>query len=76
MKFLKVALPNISIALSISMLVILILDSYNPMMGFLIGVPFQALTVLTCVSSIATGIVLYAGQFKKRRKTSAKQVKS
>lgn len=69
MKYLKKALPNLSISLSVSMLVILILDSYNPMMGFLMGTPFQVLTVLTCVSSIATGIVLYASQFKKRRKT-------
>ncbi len=69
MKYLKNALPNISISLSVSMLVILVLDSYNPMMGFLMGTPFQVLTVLTCVSSIATGIVMYAGQFKKRCKT-------
>lgn len=75
MKFLKNALPNLSISLSVSMLVILILDSYNPMMGFLMGTPFQVLTVLTCVSSIATGIVLYASQFKKRRKTPSAMAK-
>ena len=71
MKFLKVALPNISISFAISLLVVLILDSYNPMMGFLMGTPFQILVVMTCISAIATGIVLYASQFKKRRKTAS-----
>lgn len=76
MKFLKIALPNISISLAISLLVVLILDNYNPMMGFLMGTPFQILALLTCVSAIATGIVLYASQFKKKKKVGSFKEKS
>ena len=32
----------------------------NPMMGFLVGTPFLVLAASTCLSSIATGIFLYA----------------
>ena len=36
------------------------LDLRNPMMGFLVGAPFLVLAACTCLSSIATGILLYA----------------
>lgn len=67
MKFWRAFLPNITIALNIALLVVFYLDLRNPMMGFLVGVPFLTLAVLCGVSSIATAIVLYADYRKKNR---------
>ena len=58
MKFLKAVLPNISIALSLSLLVIV--DNRNPMMGFLRSVQAQILIAVAAVIAIATAAVLYA----------------
>lgn len=69
MKFLKAILPNISIALSISLLVVILLDNRNPMMGFLEGAPFLVLAVLTCAASVATAAVLYAQWRKPERRS-------
>lgn len=59
MKFLNALLPNLTISLNLVLLIVLYLNSRNPMMGFLIGAPFLVLTILTCVCSLATAIVLY-----------------
>lgn len=74
MRFLKGILPNISIALSICLVVVVYLDRRNPMMGFLMGAPFFTLAVACAVTSIATAIVLYAQwrKPKKRRKKAEK----
>ena len=72
MRFLKGALPNISLALSIAMLVVVYIDRRNPMMGFLSGAPFFVLALLTGLASIVTAIVLYhtwRKPKKSRRKT-------
>ena len=59
-KFLKAVLPNISIALSLSLLVLVIVDNRNPMMGFLRSVQAQILIAVAAVIAIATAAVLYA----------------
>lgn len=59
MIFLRTVLPNVSIALNISMLVVIYLDMRNPMMGFLVGWPFLILVALSVAASIATAVVLY-----------------
>lgn len=60
MKFLNALLPNLTISLNLVLLVVLYVDSRNPMMGFLMGAPFMVLEIAACVCSIATAIVLYA----------------
>ena len=60
MKFLNAVLPNISIALSLSLLVLVIVDNRNPMMGFLRSVQAQILIAVAAVIAIATAAVLYA----------------
>ena len=60
MKFLKAVLPNISIALSLSLLVLVIVDNRNPMMGFFRSVQAQILIAVASVIAIATAAVLYA----------------
>ncbi|MBR5616711.1 MAG: hypothetical protein IKW50_00855 [Oscillospiraceae bacterium] len=60
MKFLNALLPNLTISLNLVLLIVLYLNSRNPMMGFLTGAPFLVLAILTCVCSLATAIILYA----------------
>lgn len=75
MRFLKGALPNISLALTICLMVVVYLDRRNPMMGFLSGAPFFILALLTCVASIATSVVLYCEWRKpKKRRRKAEKV--
>lgn len=75
MRFLKGALPNISLALSVVMLVVVYIDRRNPMMGFLSGAPFFILALLSGIASIATAIVLYSSWRKpKKRKKKAEKV--
>lgn len=74
MRFLKGVLPNISLCLSICLVVVVYLDRRNPMMGFLIGAPFFALVVCCAVASIATAVVLYS-QWRKPKKHKKKAEK-
>ena len=75
MRFLKGALPNISLALSVVMLVVVYLDRRNPMMGFLSGPPFFILALLAGLASIATALVLYHSWRKpKKRRRKAEKV--
>ena len=60
MKFLRATLPNLTSSLNLALLIGFYLDLRNPMMGFLVGAPFLVLAACTCLSSIATGIFLYA----------------
>lgn len=60
MRFLKAVLPNITIALNLSLLVVCYLDMRNPMMGFLVGTPSYTLAALSCICSIVSSIVLFA----------------
>ena len=69
MKFLRAMLPNLTIALNISLLVIVYLDQRNPMMGFLMGTPFQMLSALCALCSIMTAVVLY-GDWRKSGRNS------
>lgn len=59
MRFLKAVLPNLTIALSASLLILAVLNEFNPRMGFLQGKPALLLTGLCCLSSIACALVLY-----------------
>ena len=65
MRFWKAALPNLSIALNIALLIVIYLDRRNPMMGFLAGAPFTVLAAGTCICSIASAAVLY-GSWRSR----------
>jgi len=75
MRFLKGALPNFSLALSLALVVVVYLDRRNPMMGFLMGAPFFTLVVLTAAASVATALVLYSSWRKpKKRRRKAEKV--
>jgi hypothetical protein len=64
MKFLRAMLPNLTIALNISLLVVVYLDQRNPMMGCLMGTPFLTLAALCALCSIVSAGLLY-GDWRK-----------
>ncbi|MBQ7800707.1 MAG: hypothetical protein IJ375_00120 [Oscillospiraceae bacterium] len=78
MRFWRAALPNLSIALNIALLIVIYLDRRNPMMGFLVGAPFTVLAACACICSIATAAVLYGGwrnRGKSRKNTEIPDLK-
>lgn len=77
MKFLKAALPNLTISLNLALLIVIYLDLRNPTMGFLVGTPFLVLIGTTCLCSILTAMVLYGSwrSGKKRREVQEKMYK-
>ncbi len=72
MRILKVLLPHVTIALAMCLVVVLILDIYNPMMGFLVGGPFQVLVISEAVCTLATSVLFICRPYKKRRRSRGK----
>ena len=66
MKFLKSFLPNLTIVLSIALVILLYLDNRNPMMGFLYGKPFMLLGVSLALCSISVSILYYVSWQKEK----------
>ena len=60
MKFFRAVLPNLSISLQLVLVVLVILDIFNPHVGLLSGAPFVILFTAAAACSIATAVVLYA----------------
>ena len=75
MRFFRGILPHISIALNICLIVVVYLDRRNPMMGFLMGMPFIVLVGAVAVCSIATAVTLYS-QWRKPKNVSRNRKKS
>ncbi len=71
MRFWRAALPNLTIALNLALMIVIYLDMRNPMMGFLIGTPFAVLVASCCVCSIASAIVLYSSWRRMKQKNAA-----
>ena len=72
MRILKMFLPHFTIALAVALVVVVILDIYNPMMGFLVGRPFQILVVLEVLCAMATSVCYICRPYKKRRSPRGK----
>ena len=68
MKFLRAAIPNLSMALNIALLIVIYLDRRNPMMGFLVGMPFLVLAASACLCSMITALIVY-GDWRRRGRT-------
>ena len=58
-RFLEKILPHLSVALSITIVFVVYLDSRNPMMEFLFGTPFFLLCIANLVVSVALGFLRY-----------------
>ena len=67
MRFFKAVLPNINISFAVALIVVTILNEFNPMMGFLQGRPAAVLIVISSVLTIINGIVLYSSWRKSRK---------
>ena len=68
MKFLKRVLPNLSISLTLALTVLVILDWYNPMLGFLSGLYFHIFFGLCALANLLTAAVLYGWSRRARRR--------
>ncbi len=69
MRILKMLLPHFTITLAVALTVVVILDVYNPMMGFLVGKPFQILVVLEVLCSLATSLCFIFRPYHKEKKS-------
>lgn len=65
-RFWRAVLPNLTISLILATLTVVILDSFNPMMGFMTGLAFQILLAATLLCALAVCIVCYR-QWRHRR---------
>lgn len=73
MKILRNFIPHFSIALNVSLLVVIYCDLRNPMMGFLVGTPFLVLVGACVVCSIISALILCVGlRSKKARENPVK----
>lgn len=70
MRILKKLLPHLTIALAVALLVVVIVDGYNPRMGFLMGKPFQILTIAEILCTLVTSLfcIFSPGSKTKRPK--------
>ena len=77
MKFWRAALPNLCISLWLALLTLVILDQFNPMLGFLKGKAFLVLVGLCAFSSLSCAILLYHDSRKRasRRLRKAAQAR-
>ena len=75
MRILKMLLPHFTIALAVALTVVVILDVYNPMMGFLMGRPFRILVILEVFCSLATSLCFLLSLYNKGKKTAGKYEK-
>ena len=69
MRFFHAVIPNLAISLNIALMVVIYLDMRNPMMGFLVGKPFQVLAVSCFAASVISAVVLY-GSYRKQKNQS------
>ncbi len=67
MRFWRAVLPNLTISLILALLTVVILDSFNPMMGFMEGPAFRILLVVTLLCALAVCVVCYR-QWRRRKK--------
>ena len=58
MKLFSRFLPHLSLVLSVSLIVVSILNSRNPAMGFLLSTPGLVLTLLTGVCGAVSAVML------------------
>ena len=74
MKFWRAFLPNLCISLWLALLTLVILDSFNPMLGFLKGRAFLVLVILCALCSFASAITLYADWRRAQRRRRRRRI--
>ena len=59
MRFFRAILPNLAIALQLALIVLVILDVFNPHIGLLSGLPFVVLFAAAVLAAVVTAALLY-----------------
>lgn len=73
-RILEKFLPHLSIALSITIVFVVYLDSRNPMMEFLFGTPFYLLCIANMVVSVAMGLQRYLLRARKKEQEKEEKI--
>ena len=73
MKFWRVTVPNLCISLWLALLTLVILDQFNPMLGFLKGKAFLVLVGLCAIASLSSAVTLYGSWRRERRRAVDEQ---
>ena len=73
MKFWKAWIPNLCISLWLALLTLVVLDSFNPTIGFLRGRAFLVLVGLCALSSLSSAVTLYGSWRRERRRAVDEQ---
>ena len=68
MKFWRAIVPNLCISLWLALLTLVVLDSFNPTIGFLRGRAFLVLVGLCAFCSLSSAITLYGSWRRERRR--------
>ncbi len=66
MKIFRAILPNLTISLQLALIVLVILDVFNPHVGLLSGAPFVLLFAAAALCAVVTAIASYADWRKNR----------
>ena len=74
MNFWRSIVPNLCISLWLALLTLVILDQYNPMLGFLKGRAFLVLVILCAFASMASAITLYGDRRRALRRRRRRRV--
>ena len=57
MRFLRSFLPHLSLALALGLIVLVVLDNFNPMMAFLTSRPSKIFMLAVCLSSVVVSLI-------------------
>ena len=74
MKFWKAFMPNLCISLWLALLTLVILDQFNPLIGFLKGRAFLVLVTLCAIASISSAVGLYRGYRRALRRRRRRRI--
>ena len=59
-------------ALAACMIVVMVVDQYNPMMGFLRGQPMETYLLLLCAACIGEAMAIYFPEKRKPRRSQGR----
>lgn len=69
--FIKYILPHLLLCMALGLVLIVVLDGYNPMMGFLTSDVSKAYIYILCALAVLTAL-LYIGEIQIRSKNKGK----
>ena len=70
--FIKYILPHLLLSMALGLVLIVVLDGYNPMMGFLTSQVSKIYICILCALAVLTAL-LYIGETQTKRKDKGKR---